>query len=114
MVKDAFAKYQRATGGVQDNATGLLRLTPAQFASLPTLSFNIGSTTFQLSPNAQAWPRALNTAIGGNANSVYLVVNDIGTPSGEGLDFIDGMTFLERFYSVFGELTHWFYSKGHH
>ena len=45
--------------------------------------------------------RALNTAIGGNANSVYLIVGSIGTPTGEGLDFIDGYTFLERFYSVF-------------
>ncbi len=46
--------------------------------------------------------RALNTAIGGNTNSVYLIVNSLGTPSGEGLDFINGQTFLERFYSVFG------------
>ena len=45
--------------------------------------------------------RALNTAIGGNANSVYLIVGSIGTPSGEGLDFINGQTFLERFYAVF-------------
>ena len=45
--------------------------------------------------------RALNTAIGGNANSVYLIVGSIGTPSGEGLDFINGMSFLERFYMVY-------------
>lgn len=45
--------------------------------------------------------RALNTAIGGNTNSVYLIVGDIGTRSGSGLDFINGQTFLERFYSVF-------------
>lgn len=43
----------------------------------------------------------LNTAIGGSPDFVYLVVNDLGAPSGEGLDFIDGMTFLERFYYVF-------------
>ena len=40
----------------------------------------------------------LNTAIGGNDDSVYLIINDIGSLSGEGLDFIDGMTFLERFF----------------
>ena len=34
---------------------------------------------------------------------MYLVVGDLGSNSGEGLDFIDGQTFLERFYSVFGE-----------
>ena len=56
---------------------------------------------FELTANAQAWPRSLNADIGGNANSVYLIVNDLGTNSGEGLDFINGFTFLERFYSVF-------------
>ena len=43
----------------------------------------------------------LNTAIGGDANGVYLIVADIGSNSGEGLDFINGQTFLERFYAVF-------------
>ena len=43
----------------------------------------------------------LNSAIGGDADSVFLIVNDIGSISGEGLDFINGMTFLERFYYVF-------------
>ena len=32
---------------------------------------------------------------------MYLIVGSIGTPTGEGLDFINGLTFLERFYSVF-------------
>ncbi|KAH9926239.1 aspartic peptidase domain-containing protein, partial [Epithele typhae] len=98
---DALTRYTRATGAVQDNATGLLRLTTAQFANLQSLFFTINGVNFELTPNAQIWPRALNTAIGGNANSVYLIVNSIGTPTGEGLDFINGMTFLERFYSVF-------------
>nr|WPL92273.1 aspartic protease U42611 [Ganoderma boninense] len=98
---DALTRYQRATGAVADRATGLLRLTTAQFANLQSLFFTMGGVTFELTPNAQIWPRALNTAIGGNANSVYLIVGSIGTRSGEGLDFINGMTFLERFYSVF-------------
>ena len=43
----------------------------------------------------------LNSAIGGSSSFVYLVINNLGTPSGSGLDFIDGMTFLERFYHVY-------------
>ena len=31
---------------------------------------------------------------------MYLITADLGSDSGEGLDFIDGMTFLERFYYV--------------
>ena len=32
---------------------------------------------------------------------MYLIVNDLGSNSGEGFDFVDGMVFLERFYYVF-------------
>ena len=41
------------------------------------------------------------TAIGGSADQIFLIVGDLGSLSGEGLDFINGMTFLERFYSVY-------------
>ncbi|KAI0760884.1 acid protease [Trametes elegans] len=101
LASDAFATYQNLTGGVPDDATGLLRLTPDQFDNLESLFFHIGNATYEFKPNAQIWPRALNSAIGGQADSVYLIVNDLGSLSGEGLDFIDGMTFLERFYYVF-------------
>lgn len=43
----------------------------------------------------------LNTAIGGDDGSIYLITGDLGSNSGEGLDFIDGFAFLERFYYVF-------------
>lgn len=57
--------------------------------------------TFELTANAQIFPRSLNADIGGVAGAIYLIVNDIGSNSGEGLDFINGYAFLERFYSVF-------------
>ncbi|KAH9926246.1 acid protease [Epithele typhae] len=98
---DALTRYMAATGAVSDARTGLLRLTNAQFANLQSLFFNINGVNFELTPNAQIWPRALNTAIGGDKKSVYLIVNSIGTSTGKGLDFINGMTFLERFYSVY-------------
>ncbi|TFK51248.1 aspartic proteinase [Heliocybe sulcata] len=98
---DAYNRYVRATGATLDNATGLLRISSSQYNNLKTLNFNIGGTSYGLTANAQIWPRALNSYIGGSSNSIYLVVSDIGTESGEGLDFIDGYTFLERFYTVF-------------
>ncbi|KAI0365370.1 family A1 protease [Pilatotrama ljubarskyi] len=98
---DAFAKYQSLTGGVLDATTGLLRITPEQFANLKSLFFNIGGASFEFTPNAQIWPRALNSAIGGASDAIYLVINDLGINTGSGMDFIDGMTFLERFYYVF-------------
>ncbi|KAL5534090.1 hypothetical protein ACEPAG_551 [Sanghuangporus baumii] len=101
IASDAFRRYQSATGGVADRNTGLLRLTTSQFNNLQSLFFTTNGNTFELTANAQAWPRSLNSAIGGNANSVYLIVNDVGSNTGSGLDFINGFAFLERFYSVF-------------
>jgi len=60
-----------------------------------------GQVTYELTPNAQIWPRALNSVIRGSPDNVYLIVSDIGGPSGEGLDFINGKVFLERYYSAY-------------
>ena len=102
---DAFNRYKTATGGVLDSATGLLTITSTQFSNLQPLVFTAGGTQFQLTANAQIWPRSLNSLIGGTSSKIYLVVADLGSPSGEGLDFINGYTFLERFYSVFDTTT---------
>ncbi|KAI0694704.1 acid protease [Earliella scabrosa] len=101
LATDAFNAYRSATGGVPDATTGLLRITPDQFANLQSLFFHIGDTQYEFTPNAQIWPRTLNSAIGGTPDSIYLVVNDIGAIGSGGIDFINGMTFLERFYHVF-------------
>ena len=44
--------------------------------------------TYELTPNAQIWPRSLNATIGGVPGKIYLVVADMGSLSGSGLDFI--------------------------
>ena len=98
---DGFIRYQIATGAILDIETGLLRITSTQFNRLQSLFFEAGGATFELTANAQIWPRALNTHIGGTSNGIYLIVNDMKSFSGAGLDFVNGYTFLERFYSVF-------------
>ncbi|KAJ3555656.1 hypothetical protein NM688_g2454 [Phlebia brevispora] len=101
LASDLFSVYQTATGGILDPATGLLTVTEEQYANLGDLTFTIGGTDFDLTPNAQIWPRSLNSAIGGESGIIYLVVINLGTPSGFDMDFINGQAFLERFYSVF-------------
>ncbi|KAI0703854.1 acid protease [Cerioporus squamosus] len=98
---DAFNAYLAITGAVFDVETGLFRLTPDQFAKLESLFFHIGDITLEFTPNAQIFPRVLNTAIGGSPDFVYLITNDLGSNSREGFDFVNGMVFLERFYYVF-------------
>jgi hypothetical protein len=95
LASDAFKKYAEMTGAKHDESTGMLSITQAQYSGLSNLDFNIGGTTFSLTPNAQIWPRALNMEIGGSANSIYLIVSNLGYKSGEhGLDFINGYGFL--------------------
>ncbi|KAH9057471.1 acid protease [Lactarius vividus] len=98
---DAFQAYQKATGATLDQTTGLLTLTDSQFENLQSLFFDIGGVQYELTPNAQIWPRVLNTAVGGTEGGIYLIVSDLGSPSGQGLDFVNGFTFLQRFYSVY-------------
>lgn len=43
-----------------------------------------------MTPNAQIWPRSLNSELGGDEDSIYLVAADNGQNSGQGLDFING------------------------
>jgi len=54
-----------------------------------------------MTPNAQIWPRHLNAMLGGEPGKIYSIVSDLGSPSGSGLDFINGFGFLQRFYSVY-------------
>ncbi|KAI0649630.1 acid protease [Trametes meyenii] len=101
IASDAFETYQNLTGAAIDETTGFLRITPDQYDNLQSLFFHIGDNTYEFTPNAQILPRALNTVLGGDPDGIYLVVNDLGSVSGQGIDFIAGMAFLERFYHVF-------------
>jgi cathepsin E len=100
LVTNSYNAYVKATGAVLDNTTGLLKVTEAQFNALENLVFTIGGTEFTFTPNAQIWPRSLNAEIGGVAGDIYLIVSDLGAET-EGFSFINGMVWLERFYSVF-------------
>jgi len=106
LATDCYTKYLKAVGGTADQATGLIKITSKQYSELKNLDFVIGTHTYSLTPNAQIWPRSLNADIGGDAGSIYLIVGDLGTASGQGLDFINGYGFLERFYSVYDTANH--------
>ena len=77
LASDAFNKYKSMTGGTMDPNTGLLSITQEQYNNLQNLNFNIGGTTFPMTPNAQIWPRTLNTYIGGSVGSIYLIVGNV-------------------------------------
>ncbi|KAJ8593944.1 acid protease [Rhizopogon salebrosus TDB-379] len=101
LATEAIKAYQEATGAIEDQTTGLLTITPEQYKNLKSLYFNIGSVTYEFTPNAQIWPRALNSTLGGNKGQIYLIVSDLGSSFGTGLDFINGFGWLQRFYTVY-------------
>ncbi|KAG2075396.1 aspartic proteinase from Irpex Lacteus [Suillus decipiens] len=99
---EAFDLYKAATGGEYDPVTELLVISLDQYDALQDLKFIIEAQTYTLNPNAQIWPRSLNTRLNGEASSIYLIVRDIGTAIGEGdYDFVNGYVFMQRFYTVF-------------
>jgi cathepsin E len=87
------------TGATLDKQTGLYTITTDQYKNLESLFFQIGDSSFELTRNAQILPRILNTFYGGTPDRIYLVVGELGNIPG--LNFICGMTFLQRFYSVY-------------
>ncbi|KAG2358014.1 aspartic peptidase A1 [Suillus spraguei] len=101
IASDAYEKYKTATGAYLDPATEILSITLEQYNALRPLDFHIGEKTYSLSPNAQIWPRSLNSQLRGTANGIYLVVKNLNKPTGSGDDFRLGYVFLQRFYSVF-------------
>jgi cathepsin E len=103
-ISDAYNLYVKATGAIFDNNTGLLRINLDQYKKLQSLYFNIEHLTYEFNANAQIWPRALNDLIGGEKDFVYLIVSDFGP--NQGIGFVAGMTFLERFYAVFDSRRH--------
>ncbi|OCH91153.1 acid protease [Obba rivulosa] len=101
IASDAFQQYLDLTGAKTDDTTGLLKIDPKDYENVQSLWFKIGRGMYEFTRNAQTWPRELNEAMGGDKDAIYLVVNDLGTTSDSGLDFINGMVWLERFYAAY-------------
>ena len=99
----AYDSYVKATGAVYDNTTHFLRIPVEQYNNLQSLFVTADDTSYELNANAQVFPRTLNTIIGGDVDHLYLIVYDLGPPQSAGfdLDFVLGMPFLERYYSIF-------------
>ncbi|KAG2367077.1 family A1 protease [Suillus spraguei] len=102
IASDAFERYRAATGGIM-NANGLLQISLDQYNALHDLIFYIGSDSYKFVRNAQIWPRFLNYKLDGSGgdNDIFLVVRGLASPTGSGVDFINGYVFLQRFYTVF-------------
>ncbi|KAG2355724.1 family A1 protease [Suillus spraguei] len=106
LASDAYERYKIVTGGTLNPANGLLQISRGQYNALRGLDFHIGENTYKLVRNAQVWPRLLNYRLhgGGGDNDIFLIVKGLASPTGLGLDFVNGYVFLQRFYVVFDSI----------
>ena len=96
-----FSVYLNAIpGAMLDNTTGLIEIPPSSVSLMQPLNFFIADRMFTMDVAAQLIPTDQNIAWGGVAGKQYGVVSNLGTDSGEGLDFIIGQKFMERYYAV--------------
>ncbi|KAB5591305.1 hypothetical protein CTheo_5264 [Ceratobasidium theobromae] len=99
----AFKAYSDALPGSKiDNATKLLEIPKESVGKMQSLFFAINGVSYEFTPNAQLWPRALNTALGGKADAYYSVISALTDFEADtGSNFINGYVFLQRFYSAY-------------
>jgi len=100
---DWYTTYQNSIPGAyyDEEYTGLIVIPDSSIPLLQPFDFYIGGTTFTLDPIAQLLPQDQNVAWGGEPGLQYGYIGPLGSPSGEGLDFIIGQKFMERYYAVF-------------
>ncbi|KAG2359510.1 hypothetical protein BDR07DRAFT_1488118 [Suillus spraguei] len=96
---NAFERYEAATGGNFDRATGLLSITSDQYSVLQSLDFHIGRKKSLVS----RWPRSLNSKLDGpgDPDAIISPLPTLARALAEGLTLlINGYTFIQCFYSV--------------
>ncbi|CAE7189071.1 unnamed protein product [Rhizoctonia solani] len=99
VTSEAFQLYSGALpGSKMDKATGLLEIPEESIGAMKPLFFIINGVSYELTPNAQLWPRTSNTILGGKANAYYSVVS---SHDKLGHSFIMGYPFLLRFYTAY-------------
>lgn len=98
---DYFNKFKSATGGTVDSTTGLLKIPSSKYSTLKNFTIKVGGTSFNLTPSQYIVPQSEVSYYGGTSGSYYAYIGDLGSTSGQGLDFIYGQKFLENYYSIF-------------
>ncbi|KAG6332007.1 hypothetical protein ID866_7080 [Astraeus odoratus] len=94
LASDALSIYLSDTGAIL-NPGGWYSLTQDQYNNLGILSFVIGGQDYDLSPNAQIFPRASP-----DEERIFLIVGEQRRIQDSGLDFTLGYPFVERYYII--------------
>ena len=98
---DFFELYRKAIpGAVLDKATKLIEIPHSSIQHMQPLHFTFGDHKFTLNGNEQLVPQGMNIVWGGDAEKHYGFVGPIGSTGRHGLDFILGVPFMVKYYTV--------------
>ncbi|KAN0074450.1 Aspartic peptidase domain containing protein [Tylopilus felleus] len=81
--------------------TMLTEIPPSSIQHMQPLHLRSGDHEFTLDVDSQLLPQSMNTAWSRDAGKCYSFVVPIGHFSGQGLDFVLGIPFLEKYYTVY-------------
>lgn len=76
LTRSGFAEYKKKTGAVEKQ--GLLVLNAAQYQKLESMWFTIGGKDFEITKDAQLWPRSQNKQEGFADDDYVLCIADSG------------------------------------
>ncbi|KAN0079862.1 Aspartic peptidase domain containing protein [Tylopilus felleus] len=99
---DVFQVYMNAIPRAElDTKTGLIEIPPSSIEHMKPLHFKFGDHTFTLDGNSQLFPQWISRLAGGDTGKRHSVVCPIGHVAGRGSDFVLGIPFMEKYYTVF-------------
>ncbi|EJD02530.1 acid protease [Fomitiporia mediterranea MF3/22] len=96
----SFEEYRKASNAELNIISGLLSLSNDNREKLKSLFFEIGGMHFEIPPEEQIWPQALNDVAGGPPDDCYMVYVELASDSGIDISLINGFTWLQHFYTV--------------
>ena len=92
-------------GATFDSNTGLIEIPTRSISLMQPLHFKIADHVLTMDVAAQLIPTDQNKEWGGVAGKQYGVVGKTRENSGKGFDFVLGVAFMQRYYTVSSGLS---------
>ncbi|KAG0147168.1 hypothetical protein CROQUDRAFT_670709 [Cronartium quercuum f. sp. fusiforme G11] len=102
---EAFDRYVAKIPNATVLDDGLVMFPESSIHHIPQLGFDFGVFHATLSAEQQVLPMEEAHYFGASTSKRFSYVAALGTPAGEGLDFIIGQKFLEHYYTAYNSKT---------
>ncbi|CUA76459.1 Polyporopepsin [Rhizoctonia solani] len=105
ITEQAFRAYAGSIPGSRiDPTSELLEIPEASLNRMKSFYFVINGRSYELTPDAQIWPRRLNRFMKGKQGAYYSVISSLNGSDGQ-IGFVMGYVFMQRFYTAYDTLN---------